>query len=472
MLSRSRQGRQIGREVGRSAEENRAAALLHLKDMVAPPDRVLESALSIGIVLAWAVMAPVMAQVEETSSTEEWRQWGGPQRNFQVDGSQLADSWPADGPRRLWSRPLGLGHSAIVVDKGRLFTMYRPGQESQGGPWAGEERVVALDATTGDTLWEYSYPSEPMNFRQGAGPHSTPLVVDNLLFAAGTNKQIHAFDKETGDVVWSHDLVGEYDAPPALVRPPVKAGYACSPTAWKDMVIVTAGGDGQSVMAFRQQTGELVWASGDFLISPSTPLLVDVDGETQLIVLGGQTVNGLDPDTGRVIWSHEHDTAGDMNNATPLWGGDNVLVVSSSYDGGTRALRLSREGTTTQVEELWFSRRLRVMFSNALLLGDYVFGSSGDFGPAILTALEVATGAEVWQARGFGRSSFVYADGKVILLDEDGRLALARFLPEGLEVLSEASVLDTTAWSAPSLVGSTLYVRDREQVVALDLGVP
>jgi outer membrane protein assembly factor BamB len=238
------------------------------------------------------------------------------------------------------------------------------------------------------------------------------------------------------------------------------------------MVIVTAGGDGQSVMAFRQQTGELVWKSGDFLISPSTPLLVDVDGETQLIVLGGQTVNGLDPDTGRVIWSHDHETGGDMNNATPLWGGDNVLVVSSSYDGGTRALRLSREGATTQVEELWFSRRLRVMFSNALLLGDYVFGSSGDFGPAILTALEVETGAEVWQSRGFGRSSFVYADGKVILLDEDGRLVLARFLPEGLEVLSEAPVLETTAWSAPSLVGATLYIRDREQVIALDVGVP
>ena len=112
--------------------------------MVAGPARVLESALSMGIVFAWAVVAPVMAQVEEISSTaEEWRQWGGPQRNFQVDGSQLADSWPTDGPRRLWSRPLGLGHSTIVVDEGRLFTMYRPGQESQGGPWAGTPTPAA-----------------------------------------------------------------------------------------------------------------------------------------------------------------------------------------------------------------------------------------------------------------------------------------------------------------------------------------
>ena len=117
-----------------------------------------------------------------------------------------------------------------------------------------------------------------------------------MLFTAGTNKQIHAFDKATGEVIWSHDLVADFGAPPALVRAAVKAGYACSPTAYKDMVIVTAGGMGQSVMAFRRDSGTLVWKSGDFLIAPATPILIDVDDEIQLIVLGGQTINGLDPE--------------------------------------------------------------------------------------------------------------------------------------------------------------------------------
>ena len=443
-------------------------ALLHCQGMPGTWIRLFVRAVTVAFCVLSLCGSTLLAQVEDTyPAAGQWRQWGGPDRNFMVDGAQLADSWPSKGPPQLWSRPLGHGHSMVVVDDERLFTMYRPGEDR---PWAQQETVIALDAETGDTLWEYTYPSEALNFQFGAGPHSTPLVVGDMLFTAGTNKQIHAFDKATGEVIWSHDLVADFGAPPALVRAAVKAGYACSPTAYKDMVIVTAGGMGQSVMAFRRDSGTLVWRSGDFLIAPATPILIDVDDEIQLIVLGGQTINGLDPDTGRLLWSHEHDTQGDMNNATPVWGDDNILLVTSSYDGGTRALRLSREGTVTHVEELWVSRRLRVMFSNVLRLGDIVYGSSGDFGPTVLTALEVDTGAEVWQARGFGKSSFIAADGKVIFVDEDGRVVLARFSEEGMEVLSEADLLDTTSWTAPSLVGTTLYVRDRAQIIALDVG--
>ncbi len=91
---------------------------------------------------------------------------------------------------------------------------------------------------------------------------------------------MHAFDKRTGELLWSHDLVADFDAPPTLIRPAVNAGYAASPTAYRDLVIVTAGGPGQSVMAFRQDDGVLVWHSGSFLILPATPILVDVDGQT------------------------------------------------------------------------------------------------------------------------------------------------------------------------------------------------
>ena len=96
----------------------------------------------------------------------------------------------------------------------------------------------------------------------------------------------------------------------------------------------------------------------------------------------------------------------DMNNSTPIWGEDNILIVSSAYGRGTRAIRLTRAGGRTTVDELWYSRRLRVMFSSMIRVGDYLYGSSGDFGPAFLTALDAKTGATVWQERGFGKSSF------------------------------------------------------------------
>jgi outer membrane protein assembly factor BamB len=401
----------------------------------------------------------------------EWRQWGGPDRNFISEAAGLAASWPDAGPRVLWNRPLGLGHSSIVVDEGRLFTLYRPGEEiSREGPWSPEEIVIAMDAATGETLWEYEYPSEPLNFTRGAGPHATPLVVGDRLFTAGTNKQIHAFDKATGRLIWSHDLVNDFGAPPTLIRPSVKAGYACSPIAYRDMIVLSAGGVGQAVMAFRQSDGSVVWKSGDFLVAEAAPILIDVDGQIQLVVVGGETINGLDPDTGEVLWSHDHDPGADMNNSTPIWGKDNILFVSSAYDAGSRALRLTWHGTGTRVQELWFSHRMRLMFSNAIRVGNHVYGTSGDFGPAFLVALDVRTGELAWQERGFGRSSLLHADGKTVILDEDGSLVLAELTPEGAQVLSKAQLFETTSWTAPALAGTTLYARDRRRMVALDLG--
>ena len=430
----------------------------------------LVAAVVVLVTLAVAVVLIGSNPSEVSAQDSDWRQWGGPDRNFVSDSTGLADSWSDSGPPVLWSRPLGLGHSSIAVDDGWLYTLYRRGAANSRN-WESREFVVALDAETGETLWEYEYVAEPLNFGRGAGPHATPLVVGDLVFAAGTNKQLFAFDKKSGEVVWSHDLVAEFDAPPTLRRPPVKAGYAGSPVAWEDTIILQVGGPGQSVMAFRQSDGEPVWSSGDFLVAQAAPLVIDVDGEAQVVIFGGQTVNGLRPSTGEILWSHGHDTSSDMNNSMPIWGADNILFISSAYNMGSRGLRLSRAGSATVVEELWFTNRLGLMFSNAIRLGDLVYGTDGNSGPGFLTALDVRTGESVWESRGFGRSSLLHADGKTIILDEDGDLSLLRLSPEGMEILAQTHIFDTTSWTVPALVGTTLYARDREKIVALDLGV-
>ena len=196
---------------------------------------------------------------------DSWRQWGGPNRNFIVNSTGLADKWAETGPPVLWTRPLGTGHSAILVDDGRLFTMYRAGNgRAKQGPWEAEETVIAMDAATGKTLWEHTYPSRREDFSFGAGPHSTPLIVGDRLFTIGTNKQLFAFDKKTGKVIWSHDLIKEFNSHELLIRPVVKTGYGCSPIAYRDTIICSVGGPGQSVMAFRQSDGAVAWKSGDF----------------------------------------------------------------------------------------------------------------------------------------------------------------------------------------------------------------
>lgn len=401
-----------------------------------------------------------------------WRQWGGPTRNFIVDSTGLAEKWPDAGPPVLWMRPLGTGHSAILADEGRLYTMYRAGNgRAKQGPWDAEEVVIALDAASGQTLWEHTYPSRREDFSFGAGPHSTPLIVGDRLFTIGTNKQLFAFAKQSGKVLWSHDLIKEFNAPELLLRPVVKTGYGCSPIAFRDTIICSVGGPGQSVMAFRQSDGAVVWKSGDFLTSEAPPILIDFAGTTQLVFLAGGTVTGLDPVNGKVLWSHPHDPGNDLNCGTPIWGPDNILFVSSAYKAGSRAIQLKQQGAATVTEELWFTNRVRFMFLNSLRIGDFVYGTTGDFGPAFLTALNIKTGQSAWQHRGFGRASLVYADGKLIIMDEDGDLALAKVAPEGVTILSQAKIFDTTSWTVPTLVGTTLYARDREKIVALNMGV-
>jgi hypothetical protein len=222
-------------------------------------------------------------------------------------------------------------------------------------------------------------------------------------------------------------------------------------------------------MAFRQSDGAVVWKSGDFLTAAAAPVLITFEGEPQLVFLAGGTVSALDPATGRVLWSHPHDPGNDLNCATPLWGRDNILFVSSAYKAGSRAIQLKKQGSVTATEELWFTNRVRFMFLNPVRIGDFVYGTTGDFGPAFLTALNIKTGQAAWQHRGFGRASLLQAGDKTIIMDEDGDLAIARLTPDGATILSQARIFDTTTWTAPTLVGTTLYARDREKIVALNL---
>ena len=158
-----------------------------------------------------------------------------------------------------------------------------------------------------------------------------------------------------------------------------------------------------------------------------------------------------------------------LNISTPVWGEGNLLFCSSAYNGGSRVIRLRREDGKTTAEELWINNRMRLHFGNAIRIGDLVLGTSGDFGPAFFTALDINSGEEVWRERSFARSQMVYADGMLVIVDEDGDLALATPTRQGLKVHARTELLTENAWTPPTLVGTKLYVRDRKNIVALDL---
>lgn len=418
--------------------------------------------------MACLVALPAVAGAQEG----EWHQWGGPGGDFLVDSSGLAESWPEAGPPELWSRPLGAGHASILVADGRLFTMYRESHGQGGGsPWTPREAVIALDASTGETLWEHAYDSKNQDFDQGAGPHATPLLADGRLFTVGSNKELHVFDPETGELLWSKNLISDFGAPPLLIRSMIKPGSGMSPTPYKDTILLQVGGPGQSVMALRQSDGEVVWKSGSFLVSHAPVGLIEVAGRTHAVVFGGQGVIGMDPDTGDVLWAHPHDAGNDFNFQIPLYDEETgVLFFSSGYIGGSQAIRLIPDGDITRTELLWSDPRLRFTFLNVLKIGDFIYGTSGQSATAILTATHMESGETAWRERGFSRATMLHADGKALLMEEDGDLSLVRLSPAGLETLATTPLFDTRTWTVPTLVGTTLYARDRERIVALDLG--
>ena len=390
-----------------------------------------------------------------------WPGWGGPGGDFKVRAAGLSTSWPSEGPPHLWSREVGDGYAGILADGKRLYTLYR--QEE-------DEVVVALEPTSGRTLWQHRYPApilrelDNTHRKYGVGPQATPLLTREGLVTIGWNGTLHCLKKDSGEVLWSYELAGDFRSTP------LSRGFSSSPIAYRDLVLCLVGGPGHGLMAFNARDGRVVWTRHDFKRSHSSPILINVDGQDQFVGMMEEEVVGVDPETGELLWSHTHGLAGGLTVSTPAWGADNRLFLSTAYKGGSRALQLSRRNGKTSVEELWFSKRMRVHHGNVVRLDGMAYGFSGDFGPAFLTAIRVSDGEVAWRHRGFAKGTLLYADGKFIILDEDGTLALAEPGEKGIEVLASAQPLEYNCWTVPSLVGDTLYVRSRKKIVAFDLG--
>jgi outer membrane protein assembly factor BamB len=335
--------------------------------------------------------------------------------------------------------------------------MYRNGEQ---------EVIVALDAGSGKTIWEYSYeaPTKGMNYSEGFGPHSTPLISGDTLYAVGALGSFHALDKRTGKALWSHELCKQ------MGGRVMDRGYACSPIEFKNTIILQVGGPGQAVVAFNKNDGSIAWKKQDFTVSFSSPILIDLDGQQQLVIFAADQIVGLDPNTGDLFWTYPHRTDFGLNISTPVWCDGNLLFCSSAYSGGSRVIRLTRKNGKTTADEVWFNNKVRVHIGTIIRIGDYAYCASGDFGPSFFSAVNVKTGEVIWRERSFARASSLYADGKLILLDEDGTLVLATVSPERLNVISRTQLLQHRAWTVPTLSGTRLYVRDRKTIMALDLG--
>ena len=355
--------------------------------------------------------------------------------------------------------PLGdHGHSSIVEHDGVIYTTFRRGDQ---------DVLLAAEAATGETRWQQAYDAPlPERFvgQFGPGPHSTPLVAGDRVFSATSGILLQAFDRNSGEPLWQRDLMKEEEVTPMM------RGYGPSPLAWGDLLILNGGGSGQGVIALRQDSGETVWKALDGGGSYSSPVLMTLDGVEQIVVTLGATRAGLEPASGELLWQIELPQTSETTMATQVQVGPHQIFTSSAYADGSRLYEVRRSDGEWSAEEKWYSRKMRIMHGSVAHVGDQIIGSSGDFGPTFLAGLDVETGELNFRQRGFAKANVMRVGDNVLILDEDGTLAVGRPSPEGVEILASSPVIDSVSWTAPALIGTTLLVRNREEMLALDLG--
>ena len=146
---------------------------------------------------------------------------------------------------------------------------------------------------------------------------------------------------------------------------------------------------------------------------------------------GANEIVGMDPANGAVLWTHPHKTEWGLNISTPVWGEGNLLFVSAAYNNGAAAAEAHADRRQDHGSGAVVSEPDARAHRHDHPPGRFRVGSSGDFGPCPTVAIDLKTGNILWQNREFARSTFLYADGKLMIMDEDGNLGLATAVPRG-----------------------------------------
>ena len=383
-----------------------------------------------------------------TGSKTDWPQWRGPNRDGVSHETGLLSSWPQDGPKVIWRIPFGHGYSGIAVSGGHLYTMFAPRKD---------EFVVCLDASNGEEIWRFRTDSKFTN-NHGDGPRSMPTVHGDVVFALGAKGKLFALDAHHGGRLWEHDLVKEFGS-----KIP-RWGFATSPLVEANLLVVEVGGkDAKSVVAFDKKSGDVIWTSPTDAPGYSSPIAITSNGIRQIITFTSQGPVSVSPTDGQIYWKYNWPRG--INIATPVFIPESQIFISAAYDKGAVLVEMNSDNGAVTVDKVWKSHVMKNHFNASVLHHNYLYG----FDNAMLKCIEANTGAEQWVARGFGKGSLILADGNLIVLGEGGKLALVEATPLEFREKGGVQLLHGKCWTAPSLAGGKLYVRNHEEMVCLDV---
>ena len=388
---------------------------------------------------------------EPSTARPEWPGFRGPNRDGVIHGVQVKTDWSASPPAEMWRRPVGPGWSSFAVQGDLLYTQEQRGEE---------ELVACYRLSTGAPVWRHQDPVRFWESNGGAGPRGTPTLSGGRVYAFGATGILNALDARSGAVIWSRNVASDTG------RQVPDWGFSSSPMVLDGVVIVAASG---TLAGYDVATGKTRWVGPRQLGSYSSPHRATIDGVTQVLLLSGSGAISVAPASGTQLWQHRWDAGGATIVQPALTDDGNILVngIAATGGQGTRRLAVSHRGTDWNVEERWASNGLKPYFNDFVVHKGHAYGFDGN----ILASISLEDGARTWKGGRYGNGQLLLlADQDVLLvLSEDGDLALVSATPDQFKELARFKAIEGKTWNHPAIAGNVLLVRNGEEMAAFRL---
>ena len=400
--------------------------------------------------LAQAGDKPMAVQPAATvaKSGANWPGFRGPLRDSVIRGVRIETNWSASPPVELWRRQIGPGWSSFAVSGGLLYT-----QEQRG-----EDEVVACyNMSNGGPVWRHQDAVRFWESNAGPGPRGTPTLHDGRAYAFGATGVLNALDALTGTVVWSRNAASD------TKRKIPEWGFASSPLVVGDLVIVAVSG---TLAAYDFATGDPRWFGPADGGSYSSPHLLEIDGIRQVLLMSGAGATSVAPADGKVLWQHAWKGSAIVQPAQ-IAKGD--FLISTGDRVGARRIEVTHKDDAWTIQERWTSNRLKPYFNDYVLHRGHAFG----FDNGILACVDLEDGRAKWKGGRYGRGQVILlADQDLLLvLSEQGELALVPAAPGQFTELARFPALEGKTWNHPVLAGDVLLVRNDREMVAFRLAL-
>lgn len=392
------------------------------------------------------------ATSERGSTRVEWNGFRGAARDSVIRHVRIETDWSRTPPVELWRQPIGPAWSSFAVAGDRVFT-----QEQRGD----DEIVSAYEMNTGKPVWKHRDAARFWESNAGAGPRGTPTLHNGRVYTLGGTGILNALNARDGSVVWSRNAVADTGA----TIP--DWGIASSPLVAGDVVIVAAAG---SLAAYDLATGTPRWSGPKHGRGYSSPQLMTIDGDEQIVLLNGPGVIGVSPSDGELLWTHEW--PGDSIVQPAIVDGADLLIASGSglaSNTGMLRIHVARANGAWAVKQRWTSTALKPYFNDFVVHQGYAYGFDG----GILAAMDVADGTRKWKGGRYGHGQLMLLPEQhlLLVLSEHGELALVSATPDKFTEVARVPAIEGKTWNHPVLVGDVLLVRNGEEMAAFRLSL-